>query len=313
MNNGGIGASSSTEVQVDIGNIDANTDELEAFIGTNVPDGSVNEQLKDLKTRVGGINDEGSAQFGTQTQQLKYLAEQLLTLVTNVGSDLATETTLATRASEATLVTRASEATLATRASEATLASLEAKDFATEATLATRATETTLATRASEATLASLEAKDFATETTLATRATEATLATRATEATLATRATEAKQDTQITRLGTNGDASDVDGTQAGQLRYIGEAQDTQITRAHGGTGSSSVHVVTSTGAQAFTFHGIQVIDAVTLGANFTPSNSSSTITAGTVLQPGYHPISGVVSTNEINFSAIGLAYLMGA
>jgi hypothetical protein len=177
-------------------------------------------------------------------------------------------------------------------------------DVVTSALPTGAATEATLATRATEATLASLEAKDFATETTLATRATEATLATRA---------TEAKQDTQITRLGTNGDASDVDGTQAGQLRYIGEAQDTQITRAHGGTGSSSVHVVTSTGAQAFTFHGIQVIDAVTLGANFTPSNSSSTITAGTVLQPGYHPISGVVSTNEINFSAIGLAYLIGA
>ena len=99
---------------------------------------------------------------------------------------------------------------------EATLTSIETatSDVATETTLATRATEATLATRATEA--------------TLATRATEATLATRATEATLATleakASTEAKQDTQITRLGANGDAASATGSQSAQLRAVSES-----------------------------------------------------------------------------------------
>lgn len=109
------------------------------------------------------VSIPGVATEATLLQVETNTANTVTELQTLNASDLATETTLASRASEATLVSLeakdfATQTTLATRASEATLASLEAKDFATETTLA------------------SLEAKDFATETTLATKASESTL-----------------------------------------------------------------------------------------------------------------------------------------
>ena len=137
---------------------------------------------------------------------------------------------------------------------------------------------------------------------------------------------------TTNTRAGTNGDAADVDGTEAGQLRYIGEGidtlttnlgsdpatatnqstqitnQSTQITRAHGGTGASDVYVVASTGAKTYTFHGIQVITAITI-STITDTNLTGDSLAGVTLNPGYHPIAGTA----INCSAVGLAYLIGA
>ena len=142
----------------------------------------------------------------------------------------------------------------------------------TEATLATKASESTLATRASESTLATK-----ASESTLSTRASETTLATRASETTLATRASEDKQDLQI-------------------------------KRSFGGTAASDVYVVKSTGAKTFTFHGIQVVDDITL-TSVTDSNLAGDSLSGAVLKTGYHPIAGTA----IDCSAVGLAYLIGA
>jgi hypothetical protein len=133
-------------------------------------------------------------------------------------------------------------------------------------------TEATLATKASESTLSTR-----ASESTLSTRASETTLATRASETTLATRASEDKQDLQI-------------------------------KRAFGGTAASDVYVVKSTGAKTFTFHGIQVVDDITL-TSVTDSNLAGDSLSGAVLKTGYHPIAGTA----IDCSAVGLAYLIGA
>lgn len=65
LGSGSMGASSSTQVQVDVGAINANTDEIEEFIGnrTTPEAGSTNARLQ--------------------------------TLIDNIGNDVATETTLA--------------------------------------------------------------------------------------------------------------------------------------------------------------------------------------------------------------------------
>jgi hypothetical protein len=133
-------------------------------------------------------------------------------------------------------------------------------------------TEATLATKASESTLSTR-----ASESTLSTRASETTLATRASETTLATRASEDKQDLQI-------------------------------KRAFGGTAASDVYLLASVGAKTFTFHGIQVIDAITL-TSVTDTNLTGDSLSGKVLTAGYHPIAGTA----IDCSAVGLAYLIGA
>lgn len=118
---------------------------------------------------------------------------------------------------------------------------------------------------------------------------------------------TEAKQDTQITRLGTNGVAASTTGSQAAQLRHLAESLVTANKRAFGNTTASSVYAVASTGNKSFTFHGIQVIDPVQVSLA-TLTNMTGDALTGVSLGRGYHPIAGTA----INFKAVGLAYLMG-
>ena len=86
------------------------------------------------------------------------------------------------------------------------------------------------------------------------------------------------------------------------------DKQDLQIKRSFGGTAASDVYVVKSTGAKTFTFHGIQVVDDITL-TSVTDSNLAGDSLSGAVLKTGYHPIAGTA----IDCSAVGLAYLIGA
>jgi len=81
-----------------------------------------------------------------------------------------------------------------------------------------------------------------------------------------------------------------------------------QSKRSFGGTAASDVYVVKSTGAKTFTFHGIHVVDDITL-TSVTDSNLAGDSLSGAVLKTGYHPIAGTA----IDCSAVGLAYLIGA
>lgn len=86
--------------------------------------------------------------------------------------------------------------------------------------------------------------------------------------------------------------------------------QATLIKRSFSGVESTDVRYVAVTGNTTYTFHGVQVLKSATLSADFAPSNGAgSTIPAGTVLQPGYHPVAGT----SISFSDIGQVYLVGA
>jgi hypothetical protein len=120
-------------------------------------------------------------------------------------------------------------------------------------------------------------------------------------------------------------DAANPSGSRQAQLRSIAEScdanesslnnieatvateakQDIQITRAHAETGA---FLLASTGAKTYTFHGIQVIDTITVASAATTNITGDSL-AGAVLNPGYHPIAGTA----INCSAVGLAYLIGA
>jgi len=157
----------------------------------------------------------------------------------------------------------------------------------------------------------------------------EATLTTI--ESQTADAATAANQAAMQAVDGALADAASATGSRQAQLRSIAEScdanesslnaietsvadvakeskQDTQIKRSFGGVAGTDVHVVNSTGAKTFTFHGIQVIDAITL-TTVTDTNLGGDSLAGVTLNPGYHPIAGTA----INCSSVGLAYLIGA